>query len=212
MTACLPQIQACAIRVSKLQANGRTLAGSANLYVSDALVTFTATPVYEDGEEITQKNACGAVCINYKGPDDFKRLDVALVLCTPDPYLSEFLTGGEVLTDGDAVGYAYPDIGSVSGNGVSIELWAKRIDDGDLDADFPYAWWAFPKIRNLRIGERQFGNNPLLSPYQGQAVENPNWFDGPLNDWPVASDRVGQWIPTADLPTPTCGPQNLAAS
>lgn len=213
MNDCLPQVHACAIRVARLAANGAPLVGAQNLYVSDALSILTTTPVYTDGDEIEEKNACGNVAINYRGDDSFKRLDVALTLVTPDPELHEMLaSGSEVLTDGAAVGWAYPPIGSVGGNGVSIELWSKRIDDGDLDATFPYAWWVYPKVKNLRVGERAHQNGPLLAPLAGQAYENPNWFDGPLNDWPATSDRVGQWIPTAALPDVVCGYQALVAS
>jgi len=31
------------------------------------------TPEYEDGDEITEKNAAGEVCVTYKAPDTLKR-------------------------------------------------------------------------------------------------------------------------------------------
>jgi hypothetical protein len=209
---CLPQLHACPVRVARLDTNGVPLPGAENLYVSGALVRFGTTPVFEDGDEITLKNACGDLCVNYRGDDSFKRLDVTIELCTQDPFLSEMLSGGEVLTDGEARGYAAPALGTVTGNGISLELWTKRVIDEDLDPDFPYAWWVFPKIKNLRIGEKAYENGPLANQFTGRAVENPNWFDGPLNDWPATSDRVYQWIETTDKPVASCGFASLAAS
>lgn len=211
---CRPQVQACAIRVARLEPDGVPSPGASNLYVSDALVTMTVTPVYTDGDEIEDKNACGDVAVNYKGPDSFKRLDVTIQLASHDPELEELLSGGDVLDPAPVPkGFAAPAIGTYTDNGVSIELWAKRIDDGDLDANYPYAHWAYPKVKNLRIGDHTHANASNLPQFSGQALENANWFDGPLNDWPgVTSDRVYQWVPTSTLPTASCGYQTLAAS
>ena len=213
-TDCRPQVQACAIRVSRLDSNGVPSPGASNLIVSDALVSMGISAVYTDGDEIEDKNACGDVGVNFRGNDSFKRLDVTLQIITPDPFLQEMLSGGVVLDPGGGApqGYGMPPIGAVSGNGVSVELWANRIDDGDLDLNYPYAWYAYPKIRNLRIGDYSHENGSLQPVFSGQAVENANWYDGPLNDWPADSDRVAQWVPTNTLPTAVCGYQTLSAS
>jgi hypothetical protein len=199
---CLPQVQACGMRVTRLAANGAPLVGVDSAVVTDSLVTLTATPVYTDGDEIEQKNACGVVCVNYRSADTFKRLDVSLPVCSPNPYLLELLSGGGILTDTDRIGWAAPALGPVVGDGVSIELWSLRIDNGALDADSPYGLWVLPRVNNLRIGEFAFGNNPLLPTLTGQAYENPNWALGGFDSWPtgVASDRVIQYAPTADAP------------
>lgn len=211
---CRPQVQACAIRVSRLDSNGVPSPGAGNMITSDALVSFGISAVYTDGDEIEDKNACGVVGVNYRGADSFKRLDVTIQIITPDPFLQEMLSGGAVLDPGGGApkGYAMPPIGEVTGNGVSVELWANRVDDGDLDLNYPYAWYVYPKIRNLRIGDYSHENGSLQPVFSGQAVENANWFDGPLNDWTADSDRVGQWIPTETIPTVECGYQTIAAS
>lgn len=207
----LPQVQACAIRVARLDSNGVPTPGAANIYTSDALTELVATPVYDDAAEITQKNACGTTCLDYIGDDTLKRIDVTVTICTHDPYLVAMLSNGDVLVDSGVNGYAMPPIGPLSSNGVSIELWAKRIDDGDLDVDYPYAWWVLPKVKNLRLGARTFNDGSALPQFSGRGYQNVNWFDGPLNDWPVASDRVLQWFPTTALPV-IAGLQAIAAS
>lgn len=213
---CLPQVHACVMRVTDLDSNGVPTPGADHIYTTDALTILTMTPVYVDGEEIEERNACGTVCVNYRGDDSFKRLDVEITICAQDPRLVSKLGGGTVLSptqSGDVTrGYSYPSIGAITGNGVSIEVWAKRIDDGDLHVDWPYAWWVLPKVKNLRHGVRTFNNGAQLPVFSGQAYENPNWFNGPTNDWPSASDRVAQWIPDRTLPTVVCGPTSLAAS
>lgn len=209
---CLAQVQACRLRIAKLDANGVPHPGAGSMVTTKSLSRLTLTAVYTDGDEIEEKNACGEVEAGLKANDTFKRVDFELELLKHDPYLLALLSGGDVLTDGDAVGFAYPPLGLVEGDLVSVEVWAKRVNQSTTDQDFPYAWWSVPLIKNLRIGDRVFENAVAKPVLTGQAYENANWYDGPLNDWPVASDRVAQWIPTASLPDDVCGLQTIAAS
>lgn len=210
---CLPQLQACAMRVTVLDGGGVPNPGARQMYVTRSFTEVVFTPVYEDGDEITEKNACGEVGLNYRAPDSFKRGDIQITVIQQDPYLQAMLGGGDVLTDSGLHGYAFPSVGSIESFGVSIELWARRIDDGAPHSEYPWAWWVFPKVTNLRHAARTFGNASQLPQFTGQTIENENWFDGPLNDWPAASDRCAQWFPVASLPdTDDCGPQTVAAS
>lgn len=209
---CLPQVQAIAMRVTDLDVDGVPLPGADTIVVSNALTTMAVSPVYTDGDEIEEKGASGAVCVNFRSADSLKRYDVTITICTPDPYLQAKLSGGDVLTAGGKVGFADPAIGVVTGNGVSIEIWTLRILSGALDSDSPYAWHVYPRVQNLRVGDYTHQNGSLAPVFSGQAVENPNWFDGPDNDWPAASDRVHQWIEANSYPTPACGPSALVAS
>ncbi len=211
---CLPQIHACAMRVTQLDNNGVPLPGAGNIYVTNALSKLTLKPIYKDGDEIEEPNACGELIVQYKEDDFFKRADFELELLTPDPYLTELVVpGSAVLAESSSqVGWAFPPIGLVTGAGIGIELWAKRINDGVLDSLYPYAWWTMPRAKNVRLGDREFSKTAQKPTFTGQMYENENWFDGPLNDWPAASDRVAQWIPTGSIPTPTCGAGTIAPS
>lgn len=212
-TDCRGIVNACRIRVARLDTNGVPLPGANNLYVSDALVSLAFTAVYTDGDEIEEKDACGIARVNFRSADTFKRGDVEITLVTPDPYLSEMLSGGDVLTSGALPkGFAAPPLGPVVGNGVSVELWAIRVDDGAEDADYPYAHFAYPRIKNLRIGDHSHEQGALKPVFSGQAYENINWYDGPAGDWPATSDRVYQWIATNTLPDASCDYLTLAAS
>ena len=209
---CLPQVQACAIRVALLDPNGVPSPGANHLYVSDALSELNMTPVYEDAEEITETNACGTTALSYQGEPTLKRGEGDLTIISQDPYLVAMLGGGDVLTDSGLHGFAFPSLGVNTAQAISIELWAKRIDDGEMHDEYPYAWWVLPKVTRLKHDQRTFNNGSQLPKFMFQLYENENWYDGPLNDWPVASDRFAQWFPTATIPTATCGPQTLPAS
>lgn len=210
---CRPQIFACAIRVAKLYASGVPAQGASNLLTTDALVSLGYSAEVRAGDEHVVTNACGNNCLDYQKEDKLRRLNLTLNICYPHPYLTEFLVGGAVLTDGEAVGYGFPTLNDPDdATGISLELWAQRQGStGTLDADFPYAWWVFPKVV-FQIDSGSFENGPHTPTFNGRAYENENWFDGPNNDFPVDSDKVAQWIPTIGLPTTDCEPTAIIAS
>lgn len=211
---CSRHVFGCSLRVARLEADGTPDIGANNLYVSDALLTLTVTPNVEEGDEFVVKSACGELCVNVKDCDKLKRLDMTMGLCYPDPELLELLVGDSVvLTSGAAVGYAYPRLGGVGGcpNGVSVEVWAKRYDaSGNPESVFPYEHYAYPRVY-LQHSGRTIENGPVTTELTGFAIENENWGNGPENDWPVASDRAAQNLPTATLPTPVCGYQSITS-
>jgi hypothetical protein len=214
MTDCLPQVHCCAMRVGALDISGVPLPGAENLYVTNSMTKVTLKPVYETGNEITERNACGAVVVDYKSPDSLKRADIEIEIVTPDPFLHQLLADGGVAFAASAggTGFQYPPIGQITGYGVSIELWTKRINNGALDSTFPYAWWALPKVQNLKLGDREFSETAQKTIFTGECYENAAWFDGPNNDWLDASDRLAQGVPTTSYPDATCGFLALAAT
>jgi hypothetical protein len=202
----LPQLSACRIRVTDLDATGEPVVGANHFYVSDAMVSVGWDPNYEDGDEITEKNACGEVVISYKGDDSLKWGNITITLASPDPFLAAILSNGTVLTAAAKSGYAAPPIGVVSGDGVSIEVWTKRIFGGKLDVDNPYGWWVYPWVKNLRVGGHVHENAGLKPVYTGQTFENPNWGDGPLNDFAaVATTKMYQFMYASTLPALSAG-------
>jgi hypothetical protein len=209
---CLPQVQACAMRVARLDpASGASVVGVDNMYVSDSLVSLEFTWEVVAGEEITEKNACGAVKVNYRGRDSIRRGNVKITLVTPDPELSEMLSNGVVLTEGADVGYAAPALGEIDEAPVSVELWAKRIRNGRQDGVRPWARWVYPLIDNLRPDNHTHNSGNLPMAFVGEAYENPGFGDGPANDWIGTSDRVYQWLPDAAIPVAQCGYQAVIA-
>lgn len=209
---CAGQLQVCATRVVRLEDDGSPDVGANNMYVSDALATMTVTPVYTEGAEIVEPNACGSNLIDFTAPPELRRADFELTLVIEDPQLVEMLSGGTVLTSGAAVGWAMPPVGELDVQPVSIEVWVKRIIDGVQHATLPWARWLFPWADNLRVGAKTFANGVVRPVISGQLHENDQWLDGPLNDWLVASDRVFQWLPVSSIPTTACGYATVTSS
>src|SRR5262245_56227671 len=129
---CGGSLQCVAIRVTALDASGAPKAGN-DMYVTDNLVKIDFNPEMETGQEISNKNAAGNLCVVWRSPDLMKRLTLSLDVCVPDPELEVLLTGGDLFTTGtdpnvEIKGFAYPPLmEDPTPYGVSIEAWTRYV-------------------------------------------------------------------------------------
>lgn len=210
---CGASVQACALRVAVLEQDGVPLPGAGNLYVTDQMSKLDVTPVYYKGVDIQVPNACGTLAVNYKARDVLQRLEFALDLPVWDPELESMLTGGEKFTSGGfTVGGSLPGVGAIGAPyGVSLELWTKHIVNGDLDGINPYIRWVIPRSY-WQHDKQSFDNAAMPRSFTGWSTENPNWFNGPANDWTFASDRSMAYALAKTIPAAQCGATTLTAS
>src|SRR5262245_24567529 len=138
-------VQGVAIRATPLNVSGVPIKDQS--YISRSFIRVSFTPEYEEGDEITEKNADGTVCVTFKAPDTLKRVTMEIAVCDPDPVLSALLSGGVILaglvppetTDLEALGWASAEVGEdPSGYGVAVEVWSRAIVDGKAALTNPY--------------------------------------------------------------------------
>lgn len=220
MNLCSASLQACALRVTRLLPSGVPKPGTNNMVVTDSLTEMVVTPVYTAGADLEKLTASGKVKFIFKDDDRFKRIDFDLTICSVDPSVTELLAGGAVLESGAREGYAFPQVGSgnncgVGGrDGVSIEIWTRNLLEGGYsDPIEPYLHWVFPRCFG-HLAPRTFNDDIQDVKFTGFGLENPNWYDGPVGDWPLPSQsaRCGQFIEAETLPTTVCGYQTVVAS
>jgi hypothetical protein len=171
------------------------------------------TPEYEQGDEITEKGANGAVAVTYKSPDTLKRVTMELAITEPDQELTQLVSGGLLLRknlgtyaspDRKSVGWSAPSVGDdPAGNGVAIETWSNAIIDGKKSATYPYFHWVFPYCKLRLSGDRIIENGLLASSFQGYGLGNTAFSTGLDERWeyPVATERPysyarSNWAPT----------------
>lgn len=194
------------MRVARLGSGGAPLVGTGNQVVTSAFTKIDYEPEYQDGTVVTETNAAGELCLNYTGASSLLDYKVTIEICSSSPELMEILSTGSVLLDGpDVVGYASPDVGDPGSapNGLSIESWSRAVLDGGAPPSHPYLHWAFPRVRNLkRTGVTTIGPAAIKGTFEGIAVGNTLWADGPQNDWPIAipSSKPWQFVRTDTVP------------
>jgi len=194
-------IQGVSIRVTRLDAAGNLQTGPGDSYTTSAFMRLSFTPEYEEGDEITEKGANGAVCVTFKSPDTLKRITMELAICEPDPELSALLSGGLLLrknvgtfasANNLSVGWASPGVGDdPAGFGVAIEAWSWAVKDGKRASARPYFHWVFPFVKLRQSGDRVIENGVLANTFQGYGLGNANFASGIDGRWefPTATER-----------------------
>jgi hypothetical protein len=206
-------IQGVSIRVTRLDASGNLLNEPGDSYTTSAFMRLSFTPEYEEGDEITEKGANGAVCVTYKSPDTLKRITMELAICEPDPELTQLLSGGLLLRknlgtyaspDRKSIGWSSPATGDdPAGNGVAIETWSHAIIDGKKASSLPYFHWVFPYAKLRLSGDRVIENGLLANTFEGYGLGNTAFSSGLDERWefPTAAERPysyarADWAPT----------------
>jgi hypothetical protein len=206
-------IQGVSIRVTRLDASGNLLNEPGDSYTTSAFMRLSFTPEYEEGDEITEKGANGAVCVTYKSPDTLKRITMELAICEPDTELTQLLSGGLLLRknlgtfaapDRKSVGWSSPSTGDdPAGNGVAIETWSHAIIDGKKASSLPYFHWVFPYAKLRLSGDRVIENGLLANTFEGYGLGNTAFGMGLDDRWefPVATERPYSYARNAWAPT-----------
>lgn len=206
-------IQGVSIRVTRLDASGNLLNEPGDSYTTSAFMRLSFTPEYEEGDEITEKGANGAVCVTYKSPDTLKRITMELAICEPDPELTQLISGGLLLRknlgtyaspDRKSIGWSSPATGDdPAGNGVAIETWSHAIIDGKKASSLPYFHWVFPYAKLRLSGDRVIENGLLANTFEGYGLGNTAFSLGLDERWefPTATERPysyarSYWAPT----------------
>lgn len=204
-----------AIRLTRLSADGSPVIGASASYVTKKFVSLGFTPEYETGDEFTTKAADGTVCASWKAPDTLKRVTLSIALCDPDPEFTEMIAGGTLLSaDGKSVGWKAPLVGvDATPNGVAIEVWAIANVGGRQASVNPYWHFVFPYAQMHMAGERAIQNDLMATSFEGWAVGNPSFGDGPAAPlWPFVNgaDAPVAYARTTSIPVGT-GYQAVAA-
>jgi len=207
-------VQGVAIRVTRLNETGGLIGNES--YTSHSFIRVSFTPEYEEGDEITEKNADGTICVTFKAPDTLKRCTMEVAVCDPDPVLSWMLSGGVLLAGATdpvdpagslPLGWAAAKVGEdPSGNGVAVEVWSRAVVDGKSATVMPYFHWVFPYVKTRLSGDRVIENGLLANTYEGFGVGNTEFNSGPDTGgdtewrWPDVTDRPYMYARAADEP------------
>jgi len=187
-----------AIRVTRLNADGTLTVGPSGSYVTKKFVSLGFTPEYESGDEFTTKAADGSVCVSWKTADTLKRVTLAISICDPDPEFTQMIAGGSLLSAGGlSVGWKAPLVGvDATPNGVAIEVWSIANVGGRQASTNPYWHWIFPYAQIRATGERAIHNDLVASGFDGWAVGNTGFGDGPAAPlWAFTSDSPVAYAP-----------------
>lgn len=223
---CASAILLCALRATRLNADGSLAPGPNNVYITNNPISMTPTPNIKQGIDVQQVGGCGCVCASYKGPDALLRFDIDLELCAWEPGLLEITTGAALVVDDSdvpvAIGNSWPmNIGCnvPTQPPFALEAWAQNfLPDGSQVADPAsyqrFVWpMAFASLDAFTLGA-DFGN-PKLKLW---TRANPAWGpQGPYGDYPATAAELeaggGEFQDSSDhVPVAECNYQTASSA
>lgn len=197
---CPSYIGARRLRVTRLDECGRPVYGPCNQVVSDGFVSVEFSPEVEEGEDYTQRNANGDLCVNERGKDALTWISVAIEFCRVDAELWQIMNPTwKTVTNaqGDVTGFRIGEKFSDT-QGFALELWPKATgqaslcdEDAPTDAApngyflLPYVLGGAPESWTLENGVATFTLN-------GRTKGGSLWGRGPYN---ITHDAAGQPSP-----------------
>lgn len=204
-TKCFSVVRGKRLRATRLDACGNPPdAGTASsLVVTKGFVSVGLSAVTEDGEEITQKNANGELCINDRSRDEFKRWDLEIELCEVDPGLVELMTQATLETDAndDTVGIRIPE--GASTESVALELWSGVPGEDCGDGPEQFGYLLLPFIIPGTLGDITIENGATTFTMAAHTRAGGGWGSGPYD---VVADADGNASP---LGTPIADDEHM---
>lgn len=187
--SCWKPVQGEAMRVTALDSCGAPLAGVASVLSTDAFISVSLSPQYEDGAETTRKAANGKLLLQHRAIDELKEVTAEIQLIGVNPDLVGLLTRQEVLLDhaGDAIGNDYAD--SLPSN-FALELWSNIAEAECVDAsEQPYGYLLIPFLNGGRIGDLAVNGEAIDLTITSRTKKGSAWGIGPHNV--QAADATG---------------------
>ena len=187
------------MRVTGLDVCGAVDPTTAMQVSTDGFITVNLSSEVEDGTEIIVKKASGALCVNEKRPDSFKRFTVEIEFCGVNPSLLALVSNANPYQDyaGDDAGFTIPE-GDID-KAFALELWLGLSGQACLPGQTGEAsgYLLLPFVSAGVPGDITVdGENAVTFSITGAATRGGNgWGVGPYN---VLMDETGAAMP---LPT-----------
>lgn len=229
--SCASMARGKMLRLTRLDECGVPVDGATSVVTTKGFVSVTATPVYQDQEDITQTDANGDTCIDDQSDVNLRWLELNVLFCNVDPTAVNIITGDPIVVDDatptpNTVGFRWD--AAVSGSAAfAIEVWS-GIPGQPCDAEgfVQYGYWLYPFVVQAQIQEYVVENGALTLGFTARTSAGSGWGVGPFD---VRRDAVTPFAPeplltaigatqhghfevsSAPLPTPACGATALPA-
>jgi hypothetical protein len=199
-SGCRNQLSICALRITRLQANGTPAQASATGAVAfvGGIGELKWKADIVAGEKIREVDGCGGLAVVKRYPDRLAAYDLDIDMMVQSYELREIAYDAQLVTVGGSTRGAAEVINTACGsavakNGVIVEAWGENWVCDQPDASYPYVRRVFARaFLNPSDGDMKRGNNHLM--LSGFTQPNVNANDGPFNDWPTSLMSISDWI------------------
>ncbi len=196
-------IHALLARFTKLDATGAPSTGTDNVLWTDSLIKIGLGVNLNEPDPVKQVNGAGNTCLVYQAPKTIDSLNVdSFSFCTPDPRITEFLAGGEIIVDATFEVQTITIIGAPDSGTFTLTYGTDETDPIAYNATAAAVTTA---LNAIVPGGVKCSGGPL--PTSPVTVTFKNGLDASL----LTADTsllVGGTTPTVDITTTTPGGPN----
>jgi hypothetical protein len=155
-------IYALGLRLTKLDASGAPLVGTATCYTTDALVSINLGLAFSEPDAIELPKGDGTMCVFYQPPPTVTNGTIEeFRVCTPDPHILEFLSGGELITSGGTNEVQTVTItGTPTGGTFTLTFNGQTTGNIVYNAAAAVAKTALDALSNINVGDVTVGGGP----------------------------------------------------
>lgn len=209
-THCFVPLLGKRLRVTEVNNCGVVLPGAMQL-ATDGFVTLSLSAEVEEGTEIIVRKASGALCVNSKQADSFKRFTVEIEFCGVNPSLLSLTTNAVEYSDGtDVIGFTIAE-GEIN-KWFALELWTGL--DGVVcapGAEEASGYILLPFVTAGVLGDVEVtGEDAITFSMTGAATKGGNaWGVGPYKVYEVGGATVNEVQTISITGTPTGGTYSL---
>lgn len=198
-SGCKTPIGICAVRFSRLNANGSVASGNSvgAISLTGKIGSLKWTPQYATVPEIADLDGCGNLAVTRPPRNLLKRYDVEVDLLVGSHEIHELVTDSTLITSGASVIGHADLVNTACGtpttkNGVVLEAWAQNWLCNQPDPTFPYKRIVFSRgFFDPSDGTLQNGTNHLV--LKGFTQANDQILNGPFNDFPTNLTSLTSW-------------------
>lgn len=198
--------------------------GDKTQIVSDGFVSVAVTANYDDGTEISVKNANGRRCVQRDARAELVNESLDVVFCAVDPDLYTAVTGYPKIIDpatGNTIGFRVNSAVLPDDHRWGLEVWsdAQGTVACDEAGDVPYGYELWPMLSGGRLSDYTIEENAVTFGISGALTKKGSqWDRGPyevttdetgapdvLQDPITADDHQHVQVTTVPPPEPTDG-------
>lgn len=182
-THCFIPLLGKRLRATELDSCGAVFDGATQVS-TDGFTTINLTSEVEEGAEIIVRKASGALCVNEKMADSFKRFTVEIEFCGVNPSLLSIVSNAKPYTDAsdDVIGFTVPE-GEIA-KWFSLELWMGLSGAACAPgAEVAGAYMLLPFVVAGVLGDIEIGGEDAITfSISGASTKGGNsWGVGPYN-------------------------------
>lgn len=183
-TRCFTPIYGKRIRATRLDECGNVPAPNTECaYVAtDGFISVTLSAEVEEGNEIITRKASGALCVNERSADSFKRFTMEMEFCGVNPDLMGITSNADPYENwaGDTAGFVVPE-GDIDSR-FALELWTGLSGQAcEPGAEEASGYLLLPFVQGGVLGDLEInGENAISFTLTGAFTKGGNaWGTGP---------------------------------